>query len=487
MTNSLMMQYFEWYLPDDGKHWQRLKEDADHLKELGVTKVWLPPAFKGTGSNDVGYGVYDLFDLGEFDQKGTVRTKYGTKEDYQAAIDALNDRGIQPIADLVLNHKSGGDEKERFQVIKVNPDNRQEQISEPYDIEGWTHFNFPGRQDTYSDFKWHWYHFTGLDYDALHDETGIYMILGDNKGWADNEKIDGEKGNFDYLMFDDIDFKHPDVQEHLKDWANWFFDTVAIGGLRLDAVKHIDRDFMADFIAYIRQEIKPELYVFGEYWKDSEHDMADYLDAVDLQYDLVDVMLHMNFFEAGQRGKDFDLRTILDDSFMRARPEFAVTFVDNHDSQRGQALESTVEDWFKPLAYGIILLRQEGLPCLFYGDYYGVSGDFAQASFKDVLDKLATIRQNHVYGNQVDYFDHANCIGWTCLGDDDHPDGVAVVLSNGDAGWKDMDMGSANAGKVFVDYLGHCSEEVTINEEGWASFPVQAGSISAWVNRDSCQ
>ncbi|MER2064071.1 MAG: alpha-amylase, partial [Alkalibacterium sp.] len=78
--NGTMMQYFEWDLPNDGKHWQRLKEDAEHLKEIGITSVWIPPCYKGVGQEDVGYGVYDMYDLGEFDQKGTVRTKYGTKE-----------------------------------------------------------------------------------------------------------------------------------------------------------------------------------------------------------------------------------------------------------------------------------------------------------------------------------------------------------------------------------------------------------------------
>ena len=183
MTNETMMQYFEWYLPNDGKHWQHLAEDASHLKNIGISKVWMPPAFKGTGSNDVGYGVYDLYDLGEFNQNGTVRTKYGSREDYLNAVNALKEQEIMPISDIVLNHKANGDAKERFQVVKVNPSNRQEKISEPYEIEGWTQFNFPGRQDNYSDFKWHWYHFTGVDYDALHNENGIYMILGDNKGW----------------------------------------------------------------------------------------------------------------------------------------------------------------------------------------------------------------------------------------------------------------------------------------------------------------
>ena len=57
------------------------------LAEAGFTAVWLPPAYKGVnGAADVGYGVYDLYDLGEFEQKGSVRTKYGTKEQYLAAV-----------------------------------------------------------------------------------------------------------------------------------------------------------------------------------------------------------------------------------------------------------------------------------------------------------------------------------------------------------------------------------------------------------------
>lgn len=485
MTNGTLMQYFEWYLPDDGKHWQRLADDAKHLKELGISMVWMPPAFKGTGKSDVGYGVYDLFDLGEFDQKGTLPTKYGTKEDYLKAIEALHAQGILAIADIVLNHKAGGDKRERFRVIKMNPNNRQEPISEPYEIEGWTGFDFAGRKNTYSDFKWHWYHFTGLDYDALHDEKGLYMILGDNKGWADQDQVDGENGNYDYLMFDDIDFEHPEVVQHLKDWVKWFLETTQIDGFRLDAVKHISEDFMADFISHIRKEIKPDLYAFAEYWKADTKANNQYISDTGRTFDLVDVVLHNNLFTASKEGKNYDLSKILTGSLVQNDATAAVTFVDNHDSQRGQALESCVEEWFKPSAYSLILLRQQGLPCVFYGDYYGISGDFAQQAFQKEIDRMLYLRKHHAYGEQIDYFDHANCIGWVCLGDDQHPDGLAVVISNSDAGWKRMNMGVLNAGKIFVDYLGNHPDQVEIEADGWATFPVQAGSVSAWLNREA--
>ena len=96
MTNQTAMQYFEWYLPSDGQHWNNLAEDAQHLADLGISHVWMPPAFKATNKDDVGYGVYDLFDLGEFDQKGTIRTKYGLKEEYLNAINQLKNVGIIP-------------------------------------------------------------------------------------------------------------------------------------------------------------------------------------------------------------------------------------------------------------------------------------------------------------------------------------------------------------------------------------------------------
>lgn len=134
MENQTLMQYFEWYLPNDGQHWNRLATDAPHLASKGIRKVWMPPAFKATSSNDVGYGIYDLFDLGEFDQKGTVRTKYGFKEDYLNAIKALKENGIEPIADIVLNHKAAADYKERFTVIEVDPNDRTVALSEPFEI-----------------------------------------------------------------------------------------------------------------------------------------------------------------------------------------------------------------------------------------------------------------------------------------------------------------------------------------------------------------
>ena len=482
MENQTLMQYFEWYLPDDGQHWNRLAEDAPNLAAKGIRKVWMPPAFKGTGSNDVGYGVYDLFDLGEFDQKGTVRTKYGLKEEYLRAIEALSQNGIEAIADVVLNHKAAADYKERFTVVEVDPNDRNVEISEPFEIEAWMHFAFPGRNKTYNDFEWHWYHFTGTDYDAKNNKSGIFLIQGDNKGWADDELVDNENGNYDYLMYADIDFKHPEVIQNLYDWAHWFIENTGVHGFRLDAVKHIDSFFMKNFIRDITEKYGEDFYVFGEFWNSDEKANNDYLENIDYRFDLVDVKLHHNLFDASKSGADYDLRTIFDQTLAKNHPESAVTFVDNHDTQRGQALESTVEEWFKPAAYALILLREAGLPCVFYGDYYGISGEFAQESFQDVLDKLLDIRLNLAYGEQIDYLDDANCIGWTRQGKENGQP-IAVLISNDQATSKSMLVGTEWAGREFSDYLGNSSQIVTIDDQGWGEFPVEEKSVSVWSVR----
>src|SRR3954471_5334530 len=121
IDNGVMMQFFQWYDPFGGTLWDQLKSEVNNLTSAGFTGVWIPPCYKGSGGpNDVGYGVYDLFDLGEFDQKGSVRTKYGTKEELLQAIEALHASGLQCYADVVFNHKDGADEIEEIWAQEVD-------------------------------------------------------------------------------------------------------------------------------------------------------------------------------------------------------------------------------------------------------------------------------------------------------------------------------------------------------------------------------
>lgn len=476
-NNETMMQYFEWYLPNDGFWWKRCAAKAENLSGLGISEVWLPPAYKGTSQEDVGYGVYDMYDLGEFDQKGTVRTKYGTKEEYIAAVKAFHEAGIRVFGDIVLNHRMGGDELEKVRAVGDCPDDRLTQLDREHTVKVWSKFTFPGRNGKYSDFTWDHRDFTGTDWDEnVKRKDRIYRFTG--KKWA--QQADPEKGNFDYLMGMNVDMSNPTVRRETEKWLRWYLHETGVDGLRLDAVKHISFPFYRELLQHVREGAEQELPAVGEYWSGDLGRLTYYLDSVDNEMSLFDVALHYNFFNACQAGGWYDMRAIFDNTLVSVRPENAVTFVDNHDTQYGQSLESFIADWFKPLAYALILLRQEGVPCVFYSDYYG--NPVKNRPLVPNLGKMIKIRRNYAYGEQNDYFDDAHCVGWVRRGDDEHPDsGLAVVMSNAEGGVKRLFMGERFAGEEFHDALGKCPETVTVDEDGWGEFRTEGGSVSIWV------
>ena len=116
------MQAFEWYVPADQKHWQRLHGAVEGLKAIGVDNIWIPPGCKAANPKGNGYDIYDLYDLGEFDQKGGRSTKWGSKEDLQWLIQKANEVGVGVYWDAVLNHKAAADEIEKCMAVIVDPE-----------------------------------------------------------------------------------------------------------------------------------------------------------------------------------------------------------------------------------------------------------------------------------------------------------------------------------------------------------------------------
>lgn len=118
--NQTMFQGFEWYVPADHQHWHRLEKALPALAALGVTSMWIPPACKASWHTGNGYDVYDLYDLGEFDQKGSRHTKWGTKEELVAMAEAAARHGIRILFDAVLNHKAAADFSEEVVATRYD-------------------------------------------------------------------------------------------------------------------------------------------------------------------------------------------------------------------------------------------------------------------------------------------------------------------------------------------------------------------------------
>ncbi len=475
--NGVMMQYFEWYLNCNKNLWNTVKKKGEELSRLGITAIWLPPAYKGIGGeNEVGYGVYDLYDLGEFDQKGSIATKYGTKDEYLDAIVGLQQSGLDVYADIVLNHKMGADKLQTIKAVKCDWEDHNKEEGEEETVEVWTKFTFPGRNHKYSDFEWNWTHFNGIDYNSRTNEVALYKLK--NKTWQID--VDKEHGNYDYLMGADIDFSNQEVIDECMKWGKWYLALTGVNGFRFDAVKHIESNFIRDFIREMNAYYDKNLFSVGEYWNANVNELKNYIERTEGEISLFDVPLHYNFYQASNSNGEYDLSKILDNTLMKENPGRAVTFVDNHDTQPGQALQSWIPSWFKEIAYSIILLRREGYPCIFYGDYYGIQHDNIEPM--ENLKTLLLLRRDRAYGEQVDYFDDKNIIGFTRLGDDDHyKSGMAVIISDKYEGSKRMYVGTKFAGERFFDALGNREDEITIGEDGFGDFIVNGGSVSVYV------
>ena len=115
---GVMLQAFFWDCPREDKKefqwWNTIRAQIPSLAGTGFTALWLPPVHKAANlvGPSMGYDPYDYYDLGEFDQKGSVPTWFGTKQDLLALLDEAHRSHLTVIADIVINHNSGGDAPE---------------------------------------------------------------------------------------------------------------------------------------------------------------------------------------------------------------------------------------------------------------------------------------------------------------------------------------------------------------------------------------
>lgn len=523
--NKTILQGFEWY--SDGSttslvrdpisdivkdvstsHWSLMRNLLPEFKAMGITSIWIPPACKGTSLNDNGYGIHDLYDLGEFKTRGGRETKWGSKEELVALCAEAKELAVGIVFDAVLNHKAAADGCEEAVAIKVDPDDRTKDVEKkPKIIESWTRFSFDARGNKYSSMKYNKAHFSGIDWDGKSREKAIFKFVGtrpdgSKKDWA-KDVARSENGNYDYLMFADVDFGHSEVKEDVKHWGRWLKDELpGVTGFRLDAVKHYSASFQNEFMTCVQEYAtqKGESFFFvGEYWSAKSKVLSRHIDTTfGGNMHLFDVKLMYNFHDFST-GRLRDLRKVLQNSLVELNPHRAVTFVTNHDTQESQSLAAPVQPWFIPHAYAIILLRREGHPCVFWGDIYGTQGPQPRVpACGGRLVRLIKARSLFAGGTQVDYFSakssaspeqsDPSCIAWYRKWRSHSAGniGLVVVLSISWS-WKKrkLNVGSDFAGQIWTDIMGWAWSGVLIDKDGFGDFPVGPRTISVWTWRNA--
>lgn len=324
---GVILQAFYWDCPEQENRefewWNFLSSKTPELSRAGFTALWLPPIAKAAQQRSMGYNPFDYYDLGDFDQKGGVKTWFGNEAELKALIANAHQHKLDVYVDMVLNHNDGG-EPEINQMDNVSRKTRFEPASGKFP-RNWECFH-PCRYET-------------MDESAFSDMP-------------------------------DLCHRNPDVYTAFLEYARWLLEDINVDGFRYDFVKGYGA-WMVRAIQEMRSlkgddEFNP--FGVGECW-DSDRNIYDWLAEVNtwndnpinafdfpLRYRLKDLCMDPKFSlkTLTERG------TLLTDGFA----DTAVTFVENHDVVRGDAI---IND--KMLAYSYILTH-EGYPCVFWQDYF---------------------------------------------------------------------------------------------------------------------
>ena len=354
---GVLMQAFYWDSPrEDGQEyawWNFVAAKLDGLQKAGITALWLPPASKAAniGGMSMGYDVYDYYDLGKYDQKGSVKTWFGSEDELRSLIVAAHGKGMKVYADLILNHNNGADEQE------YNPIEEQNR---------WTKFNPQSKIFTRD-----WTCFNPSPYPELNTTS--------------------------FGSMPDLCHINPRVSTGILNHAKWMIEEIGYDGFRYDFVKGFGAWIVRAIHdrSYTRDGKSVEIFGVAECWAGDEY-IDTWLDSVN---DWAEHRVCGFDFPLRYRLKDlcdtygFSLRRLVDGGvLMKERPFEAVTFVDNHDFRGGDTPE-IVND--KMLAYAFILAH-EGYPCVFWKDWftYGLAGPGEPGG----IERLVQLHESHAGG-----------------------------------------------------------------------------------------
>jgi len=352
---GVLLQAFYWDCPrkDNQEYawWDFVATKLPELEKAGFTALWLPPASKGAniGGMSMGYDVYDYYDLGKYEQKGSLKTWFGSEEELRSLIKAAHGRKLKVYADLILNHNNGADAEE------FNPITNRT---------WWTRFTPQS-----GIFSRDWTCFNPSPYQALDAVT--------------------------FGAMPDLCHINPRVSAGILNHAKWLIEEIGFDGFRYDFVKGFgawivraihDRN-------YTRNGAPVEVYGVGECWAGDAF-IDGWLDSVNSW-----AMQRVGAFDfpLRYRLKDlcdsygFSLRRLADGGVLvKDRPFEAVTFVDNHDFSGSDCV---IND--KMLAYAYILTH-EGYPCVFWQDYFNYA--LAEPGQPGGIERLVQLHESHAGG-----------------------------------------------------------------------------------------
>ena len=318
--SGVMLQGFSWDSYDYSQ-WTVLEKQADDMKGF-IDLVWLPQSGKCIETTKVmGYKPYYYFNQ---------NSSFGTEAELRSLIAKFKANGIGAIADVVVNHRN---------------------------TDGW--YTFPA--ETYK----------GVTYQMLstdickNDDGGSTATQAKKDGVSLSNNYD--EGT-DFGGCRDIDHKSENVQKIIKAYLKFLKEDIGYTGFRYDMVKGFDGSHVADYNDATGVE-----YSVGEYW-DGNDKIESWINRTNKKSAAFDFQFRYNVRDAVNGAANGKVTTSSDWSKLNSNDNlmhdanyrrYAVTFVENHDTQKRSESEQNDPLRKDTIAANAYMLAMPGTPCVF--------------------------------------------------------------------------------------------------------------------------
>ncbi len=343
-NSKVVLQAFWWdyWNSNYPEGWSAYLIDlAPRLKNMGIDAVWIPPTYKNTGINSVGYSPFDHYDLGDKYQKGETATRVGNKNDLLKMIAVFHSNGIEVIQDVVLNHVDnagsafGAGGQDQFALT-----NYDDGTTGGYKNFRYVCYETPATDESESDYlnrkgRWskNWTNFYPNQFNACcnNDLNSVY--------WGPDISYEGNAygGSSCSNCYNPAQSENY-MRDEARNWFIWYKKQTGVDGYRFDAVKHFSTAVVEDLLFNAQNNAGfasggSEMFAVGEF-VGGGNQLDDWANATQNRAGTFDFSLREGIYAMVQSGGLYNLAQI--PSLQQNNRQRTSPFVNNHDTFRPQ-------------------------------------------------------------------------------------------------------------------------------------------------------
>lgn len=314
--SGVMLQGFYWDSYFDSK-WTNLEAQAPELSKY-FNLVWIPQSANCGGDKSMGYDDFYWFT--------NYNSSFGNEKELRSLIQTFKSNGIGTIADVVINHRKN--------------------------VSNWVDFPV----ETYK----------GVTYEMKSTDICANDDGGKTKEWADKNgyKLSSiyDTGE-DWGGMRDLDHNSTNVQTIVKAYLDMLLNDFGYAGFRYDMVK----GYSGKFTGIYNDAAKPT-YSVGEYWDGNVSVVKNWLNATKVNGQITSAAFDFPIRYVVRDAIKANWSTVKTDGLANdpAYKQYAVTFVENHDTEYRSADERQDPIRKDTLAANAYILASCGTPCVFY-------------------------------------------------------------------------------------------------------------------------